>query len=460
MSWRRAKTSGWAAFDPKKQQKEVIDNETHNHPYPPISSNISTWDHCQNRSRNGDLTGRSFSSVLAHSASVPNMMASEDSRSPLYVATIRNDPNLVAVRDGPDQVHAHTLVENSQIERMTAKYIESDVCKLYEKLKELHPWANKNIIEDIVTAVDNDIDKASALLREMASPGRLPEKKESEFEDNIEEYLDSSRLENTSPHCGETTTFPESTQVSQSSLAIKNDEPSDDHASGKVFLDDNDALGPIMDRLSRIPVEPEWEDDDMYLMHRKEAIRAMRLASRHSKAATEAYLRRDHAAAQEFSVKAQEEWRTSEKLNANAAKEILAIRNCENDDWKLDLHGLHAAEAVQVLLEHLLKIESQVSRTHSKKPDKTNLKVRSTQATSLESVNPGTEKSDIQQQASRPRLLEVITGKGSHSQGPAALPVAIKNFLSEKGYYYYEARIGVITVQPKFRQLSTALLSR
>lgn len=460
MSWRRAKTSGWAAFDPKKQQKEVIDNETQNHPYPPISSNISAWDHRQNRSRNGDLTGRSFSSVLAHSASVPNMMASEDNRIPLYEANIENLPNLVAVRDVPDRVHAHTLVENSQSERMTAKYIANDVSQLYEKLKELHPWANENLIEDIVTAVDTDIDKALALLREMASPGRLPEKKETEFEDNIEEvYLDSSRLENTGLHIGETTTFPESSQVSQSRFAIKNDEPSDDHASGKVFRHDNVPLGLIMDRLSMVPVEPEWEDDDMYLMHRKEAIRAMRLASRHSKAATEAYLRRDHAAAQEFSAKAEEEWRISEKLNAKAAKEILAIRNCENDDWKLDLHGLHAAEAVEVLLEHLLKIESQVSGTHSKKPDKTNLKVRSTQAASLESVNPETEKSDIQQ-ASRPRLLEVITGKGSHSRGQAALPVAIKSFLSEKGYYYYEARIGVIAVQPKFRQLSTALLNR
>ncbi|KVI08124.1 uncharacterized protein LOC112518998 [Cynara cardunculus var. scolymus] len=459
MSWRRAKTSGWAAFDPKKQQKEVIDHETHNHPYPLISSNISTWDHCQNRSRNGDLVGRSFSSVLAHSASVPNMMASENNHSPLYVANIQNVPSLVAVRDVP-QVHAHTLLENSQSERMTAKYIENDVSQIYEKLKDLHPWANENLVEDIVTAVDNDIDKASDLLREMASPGRLLEKKETEFEDNMEDvYLDSSRLENTDVHIGETTNFPESAQVSQSSLAIKNDEPSDDHTSGKVFLHDNAPPGLIMDRLNMVPVEPEWEDDDMYLMHRKEAIRAMRLASRHSKAATEAYLRRDHAAVQEFSAKAREEWRTSEKLNAKAAKEILAIRNCKNDDWKLDLHGLHAAEAVQVLLEHLLKIESQVSGTRSKKPDKTNLNVFSTQAASLKSVNPKTEKLDAQQ-ASRPRLLEVITGKGSHSRGEAALPVAIKNFLSEKGYYYYEARIGVITVQPKFRQLSTALSKR
>lgn len=134
-----------------------------------------------------------------------------------------------------------------------------------------------------------------------------------------------------------------------------------------------------------------------------------RLASRHSKAATEAYLRSDHAAAQEFSQKAREEWSNAEKLNAKAAKEILAIRNCENDDWKLDLHGLHAAEAVQVLLEHLLKIESQVSGTHSSKPDKTK-----------GSVNQETYKSDKQHQLLRPRLLEVITGN-EHANSPSYL---------------------------------------
>lgn len=387
MSSRRAKTPGWAAFDPKKQHKQVTNIETHDDPYPPISSNISTLHHCQNSLRNGDLTGKSFSSVLTHSKSAPNVIASEVTHSSVNV------PN--------------TLI--------------------YEKLKELHPWANENLIEDIVAAVDNDIDLASNLLKDMSAPGRVPEKKETEFEANIEEvYLDSSSLES----------------VGQSSLTINNGEQLDDHNYyGKVVFGDNLPLGLIINSLNMIPMEPEWEDDDVYLIHRKEAIRAMRLASRHSKAASEAYLRRDHAAAQEFSQKAQQEWHNAEKLNAKAAKEILAIRNSENDEWKLDLHGLHAAEAVHVLLEHLLKIESQVSRNHSTKPDKTNLKVHST------------EKSDRPQQLFKPILLEVITGKGNHSRGEAALPVAIKNFLSEKGYYYYEARTGIITVQPKFRQL-------
>ncbi|XP_023738312.1 uncharacterized protein LOC111886307 [Lactuca sativa] len=362
MSWKRAKTPGWAAFDPNKQQKQVNNDEIHNDPYPPISTNIPTSHQSQNHSRNLDLNGRSFSSVLTHSSSLPDMISND----------IQNVPS--------------GLMENNHNLRVIVESKENNISHVYEKLKELHPWADEKLIEDIVAAVDNDIDKASSLLKEMTSPGSLQEKKE---EENIEEH----------------------------------------GLSGKVVVDDNVALRLIIDSLSMIPVEPEWEDDDdVYIMHRKEAIKAMRSASRYSKAAKEAYLRKDHATAHEFSLKAREEWSASEKLNAKAANEILAIRNSENDDWKLDLHGLHASEAVQVLQQHLLKIESHLS------------------------TNP-------KQQLSKRRLLEVITGKGSHSRGQAALPIAIKSFLTEKGYYSYEARIGVITVQPKFRQLSTILSS-
>lgn len=58
-------------------------------------------------------------------------------------------------------------------------------------------------------------------------------------------------------------------------------------------------------------------------------------------------------------MKAQEEWQTANKLNSDAATKILSIRNDENDIWRLDLHGLHAAEAIQALQEHLHRIESQ-----------------------------------------------------------------------------------------------------
>jgi len=64
-------------------------------------------------------------------------------------------------------------------------------------------------------------------------------------------------------------------------------------------------------------------------------------------------LRGDHAAAKELSLRAQEERAAAEKLNNKAAEEIFRLRNSNNDIWKIDMHGLHASEAVAVLERHL-----------------------------------------------------------------------------------------------------------
>lgn len=177
-----------------------------------------------------------------------------------------------------------------------------------------------------------------------------------------------------------------------------------------------------------------------------------RSAARHSKAASDAYLRGDHLSAQHFSLKAQEEWVVANRLNAQAAKEILSIRNRKNDEWTFDLHGLHATEAVEALQEHLQKIESQVNRAGHM--NQVNLKPSFGAAVSVETsdrIDVDNESKGSLMNKQRPAFLEVITGKGTHSRGHAALPLAIRSFLIENGYRYEETRPGVIRVRPKFR---------
>ncbi|CAN1342679.1 hypothetical protein LINPERPRIM_LOCUS39538 [Linum perenne] len=210
----------------------------------------------------------------------------------------------------------------------------------------------------------------------------------------------------------------------------------------------------VLQHLRAIPVEPEWEEKDIYLSHRKDAIKMMRSASQHSRAATNAFLRNDHVSAREHSVKAQEDWMAAEKLNGRAAKEILSIRNSDNNLWKLDLHGLHAAEAVQALKEHLYKIETLLSVNRAPSPSKTKIKNSMVRSSSLESFNTTAgDNMDKRQAAIRQRStpLQVITGVGNHSRGEAALPSAVRSFLNENGYRSDEARAGVISVWPKFR---------
>ncbi|CAK9183650.1 unnamed protein product [Ilex paraguariensis] len=136
-------------------------------------------------------------------------------------------------------------------------------------------------------------------------------------------------------------------------------------------------------------------------------------ASRHSKASRDAYVIGDHLSAQQFSLKAQEEWKAVERLNAKAAKEILSIRNFENDVWKLDLHGLHAMEAVQALRDHLQMIESQVPLSRFVSPKRDDAKSGFLHSASLKSLSHMDVQKLDKQEASyrhRPTSLEVITG--------------------------------------------------
>jgi hypothetical protein len=273
--------------------------------------------------------------------------------------------------------------------------------KNYEGLKSRYNWADKSLIEDIMAAVNNNFDEASTLLEVIVS------------NDASNNYNDGADL-------------------------IENG-----IFNNKEVIDvEHDC----------ILVEPEWEDDDIYIIQRKDAMKMMRSAYRHSKAGNDAYLRGDHLTAQLISVKAKEEWKAAESLNAKAANEILNIRNANNDIWTLDLHGLHSTEAVQALKEHLRKLEeSQRTLAHNN-----NSHVNSTGGNipfwSIGSSNH-TDKMVKQQTPSwqRPTMLQVITGKGNHSRGLASLPVAIKNFLCINRYHYDDRRPGVIVVKPKFR---------
>ncbi|KAL3683624.1 hypothetical protein R1sor_001646 [Riccia sorocarpa] len=82
-----------------------------------------------------------------------------------------------------------------------------------------------------------------------------------------------------------------------------------------------------------VPVEPEWEEDDLYLRYRSDAVRTARERDRFSRGASSAYMRGDHRRAKTMSKLALEKRLLAEKLNAGAANEILNQRNkdCRRD---------------------------------------------------------------------------------------------------------------------------------
>ncbi|RDX79049.1 hypothetical protein CR513_40582, partial [Mucuna pruriens] len=420
MSRAMGQSSGWTAFDLKQRKKNNLESEVDKDPFPAIGTSDPIV-------KKNHVPAKPFSSVLLPTKNFPPLK--EDG----------NSKKAMSCSDSDGKYCGATA--------------QADVNLAIKKLREQYPWAEHSLIDDILAAVNNNVDKASALLETMASAVNFEECKVSSYprsitsddtpcKDKTDESLTSEKIEDDIPF-----------QCNLVDHLQDNDKDLEDrNASSGQKLSDVDNLRFKMNLLNSIPVEPEWEDDDIYISNRKDALKTMRSASRHSRAASSAFLRGDHFSAQHHSMKAWAEWHAAEELNSNAAKRILSIRNNEKDIWRLDLHGLHAMEAIQALQEHLYRIESQGFTKSSATSN--GVKENGLGHSSLGSLNfMDREKLDIQAPLKlRSLALHVITGVGNHSRGQASLPTAVRNFLNENRYRFEEMRPGVITVWPKFRQ--------
>ncbi|XVE83448.1 hypothetical protein DITRI_Ditri16bG0089200 [Diplodiscus trichospermus] len=417
----KGESSGWTAFDLKQRQKQGLVPATENDHFPPLPNSLPAFHTCTNLERSNDLSGRSFSSVLKPSGDFPASKQNNDSIKSINMSKpIEND--------------ADNVVEGNN----------NDLA--LKKLKELHCWAENSLIEDVLLATDNNINEASTLLKGMVSKSGTKDTKETKNDEKSSIIADFPA----SAYCD--TCFPSAKATELDGQTSKTDEREDnlvgqsskaDEREGNLkmltdiyenkLFDGCSNMKLILGQLASVPFEPEWEEDDVYLCHRKDAISMMRSASQHYRAASNAFLRGDHFAAQQHSHNAQEEWLTAQRLNVKAAREILRIRNSDNDMWKLDLHGLHAAEAVEALHEHLKRLEVQlpVGRSVSPNRGKTNNGIVRSSGETVSSM----DKLDKRQTSSRqrPTSLQVITGIGNHSRGQAALPTAVRSFLVESG---------------------------
>lgn len=408
----RAKTPGWASFDVQQRggvPKADVD------PFPPLPPpSSSSSHHLQRKPSQGSVMDKNYlkeknavSAVVRHEDFAfmsPNSRAKPcKGFSPLIEKVAVRPENLI-------DPHPTTSLASTAMLHGVTDHVNQEHDAV-EKLKALYSWADENLIEDVLIAVNYELKQASASLESMA----VMTLSESSDASDAYEAVENSQPDKSSE--GSCPLLPES-------LGFEN-------------LHVTDARG----HMPTAPPEPEWEEEDVYLKHRKEALRMLRAADRHSREAERAYLRGDHSTARNMSLKSKEEHLAADKLNAKAAAEILQIRNEKhNDIWKLDLHGLHASEAVQALELRLEMIEYGTSAPSGPGTNQKGNFHTEQQSSGLLSLR-----------AWRPSELQVITGIGVHSRGGAALPIAIKNFLIDKGYKFSEARAGVIAVRPKFR---------
>ncbi|KAJ7521066.1 hypothetical protein O6H91_19G036400 [Diphasiastrum complanatum] len=202
--------------------------------------------------------------------------------------------------------------------------------------------------------------------------------------------------------------------------------------------------------------------DDSYLVFRKDALRAARVGYQHARGAVHAFKIGDHRRARMLSKKAQDERNRAQTLNAKAASKIFNLKNSNRDIWNLDLHGLHASEAVDALQARLLEIE--LAKSPIQSPSKaeivgknyvisrvSNRLQHGSRGRALESIDPKHEHDPkkVAPKFSANKELVVITGSGTHSRGGATLPLVVKNYLESNQYKFDEPRSGIIVVKPR-----------
>ncbi|XP_057999035.1 uncharacterized protein LOC131177884 [Hevea brasiliensis] len=214
----RGKSIGCAAFGLKQRQKRGLQlQQVGDDPFPPLpTTGITFLCPCENISNNNGFSAGSFLSVLLHSADFPPITKNGNCNK----LTPVNDSGLVTVLE------------------------EKDLNFVFNHLKELHSWADKSLIEDIMASMNNDIDKATTLLEEMISTEGGKEIALLGQTSNLAEDIAdlSSTLEGTSK------------------------------GNHKQLMDVHTAYGhrlskaaaaykkPIQGHLRSLPIEPEWED--------------------------------------------------------------------------------------------------------------------------------------------------------------------------------------------------------
>lgn len=247
MSWGRgSQPSGWTAFDLKQRNKNNIESAADNDPFPPIGSSGSMR-HGDKLVKKKHVPLKPFSSVL-----IP-------------------DENFPPLKEGANCQKA--VLGSDSGEKSCGATAREDVNLATKKLKELHPWAENSLIEDILDAVDNNVDKAMALLETMVFAADFEEcKVSSDPRPTISDKVET--VESLTLDMVKDDILFHSNIVGH--LQYNDKDSENRNASSFQKFPDVNNLKCKMDLLNFVPVEPEWEDDDIYNSHRKDALKTMR----------------------------------------------------------------------------------------------------------------------------------------------------------------------------------------
>lgn len=272
MSSGRAKTSGWAAFVQKERQKQQgLEPKLDEDPFPPVLVPNTLSTHPPYKAKNtGTVWEKPYTSVLLPS------------------------PNSASLDQSKGSNSKQLSVGNFNSSQGNNVFKKGDNVDLYKKIKELHSWADEDLIKDVMAGVNYEFDQAIMLLEAMVSPHQthvLHKDLETEKADTkkVLNTVEASApfvqkpKEEKDKQCAEFNegdSFREDMHVEDLSHALNNCLD----ISNKDLINVSSACGDKLPGSASlgifrfVPIEPEyWEEDDIYLTQRKDAMRMMRL---------------------------------------------------------------------------------------------------------------------------------------------------------------------------------------
>lgn len=247
----KGKSSGWTAFDLKQRQKQGLESAVEDDPFPPVSTSVNTSLDVRGKlRRNHESSEKSFSSVLLPPSKFPALMDCGNRES------------------GGGCRSKKTGALSLPVSRHDSAFM---------KLKEMNRWADDNLIRDILLSTEDNFEMALAFLEGMVSSSNSAYKGNNNEAEEPTSKIDGYPSDN---RRSEYKTFGRT--VTSEDLGKYDMQESDgssfmvNASDSEKLSDDISELDSIIQRLQSIPIEPEWEEDDLYLSHRKDALKMMR----------------------------------------------------------------------------------------------------------------------------------------------------------------------------------------
>lgn len=257
----KGQCSGWTAFDFKQRQKQGLESEVAQDPFPAIASKPNSLRQGEKLLKNNHAMVKPFSSVLHPSNNFPPLKENG------------NDKTMFLSGDSGGNYCSSVPLKDATL--------------AIKMLKEQHCWAENSLIEDVLAAVSNDVSKASTLLETMASSVNFEEhnmaskvNSEDQNESIVPQSTTLADIPRDKTNKGLSSENRMDLAPFASTLAGHLKDYDKHHEGGNASpVQGYTGYGNLRFNtglLNSVPVEPEWDEDDVYLSHRMNALRLMR----------------------------------------------------------------------------------------------------------------------------------------------------------------------------------------